>query len=48
MNNSGDNIHISNLEFTDRKRIREIKEAIYDKTYMATIEFENTVDEKKL
>ena len=48
VNNSGDNIYISNLEFTDRKRIREIKEAIYDKTYVATIEFENPVDEKKL
>ncbi len=48
VNNSGSNIYISNLEFTDKKKVRDIKEATYDKTYRAVIECENTINEKQL
>ena len=35
--------------YNDISKIHKLpKEAIYDKTYVATIEFENPVDEKKL
>jgi tRNA pseudouridine synthase 10 len=48
VNNSGENINISNLEFSDKTRIRQIKEATYDKTYRATIECSESIDENKL
>ncbi|WP_337859842.1 tRNA pseudouridine(54/55) synthase Pus10 [Ferroplasma sp.] len=48
VNNSGNNIYISDLEFTDKKTIKQIKEAAYDKTYLATIECIDPFNEKKL
>jgi tRNA pseudouridine synthase 10 len=48
VNNSGNNIHISNLEFTGKPKIKQIKEAIYDKIYAATIECSENIDREKL
>jgi tRNA pseudouridine synthase 10 len=47
VNNSGNNVYINGLKFTDKKTIKQIKEAAYDKTYLATVESMDALDEKR-
>ncbi len=44
VNDSKKNVFIYNLEFTDKEKIKEIKEAKYDKTYIASIELPDSID----
>ena len=48
VNGSGSGISISNVEFSDKDKIREIKEAAYDKIYMATLESDEEISRDKL
>ncbi|AGO61001.1 tRNA pseudouridine(54/55) synthase Pus10 [Ferroplasma acidarmanus] len=48
VNNSGNGISISNLEFTGKKRVKEIKEATYDKIYRAVVECNTPINENTL
>ena len=43
VNLSDSGVYISNIEFSSKNKIREIKEAAYDKIYMATIECDEDI-----
>ena len=48
VNASNSGIYISCLEFSTKDKIREIKEATYDKVYMATVECDQEISRNKL
>ncbi len=47
VNNSNKNVFINNLGFVNKEKIKEIKEAKYDKTYIAIIELPDNIDINK-
>ncbi len=44
VNTSNKNVFINDLQFTSKEKIKEIKEAKYDKTYIAVIELPDNID----
>ncbi|MCL4452779.1 MAG: tRNA pseudouridine(54/55) synthase Pus10 [Candidatus Thermoplasmatota archaeon] len=48
VNRSDSGVYISNLEFSSKDKIREIKEAAYDKVYMATVECDDEISRDKM
>ena len=48
VNASNSGVYISDLEFSTKAKIREIKEATYDKVYKATVECDQEISRNKL